>query len=146
MKWYGALSHASPGKVTHSNSPTRRHRRQHRRRSSTSSRRLSKHQPVRPHKSGRRPPSSRRSRSTRHSRPGERSPPTVPVKLRSRFQLGLETLAPPAESKWQWRRSDISPQTKRKPQPPHSTEQLSAQFLRMARQQTLQSLLEVAEG
>ena len=133
-------------RVTHSNSPTRRHRRQHRRRSSTSSRRLSKHQPARPYKSGRRPPSSRRSRSTRHSRPGERSPPTVPVKLRSRSQLGLATLAPPAESKWQWRRSDISPQTKRKPQPRHSTEQLSAQFLRMARQQTLQTYRSSASG
>ena len=109
-------------RVTHSNSLTRRHRRQHRRRSSASSRRLSKHQPVRPHKSGRRPPSSRRSRSTRHNRPGERSPPTVLVKLRSRSQLRLATLTPPAESKWQWRRSDISSQTKRKPQPRHSTE------------------------
>ena len=53
------------GRVMHSHSSTRRHRRQHRRRSSTPPRRLSKHQPVRPHKSGRRPPSSRRSRSAR---------------------------------------------------------------------------------
>ena len=133
-------------RVTRSNSPTRRHRRQHRRRSSTSSRRLSKRQPLHSHRSGRRPPSSRRSRSTRHNRPGERSPPTVPVTLRSRSQLGLSTLTPHTESKWQWRRSDISPQTKRKPQPPHSTEQLSAQFLRMARQQTLQAHRSSASG
>ena len=133
-------------RVTRSNSPTRRHRRQHRRRSSTSSRRLSKRQPLHSHRSGRRPPSSRRSRSTRHNRPGERSPPTLPVTLRSRSQLGLSTLTPHTESKWQWRRSDISPQTKRKPQPPHTTEQLPAQFLHMARQQTLQAHRSSASG
>ena len=113
---------------------------------SAPARRLSKRQPLHSHRSGRRPPSSRRSRSTRHNRPGERSPPTVPVTLRSRSQLGLSTLTPHTESKWQWRRSDISPQTKRKPQPPHSTEQLSAQFLRMARQQTLQAHRSSASG
>ena len=77
-------------RVTHSHSSTRRHRRQRRRRSSASSRRLSKRQLVRPHRSGRRPPSSRRSRSARHNRPGEGSPPTVPVKLRSRSQLASQ--------------------------------------------------------
>ena len=133
-------------RASHSDSPTYRHRRQHRRRSSTSSRRPRKHQHVHPQRSGRRPTSPRRSRSTRHSRPGERSPPTVPVKLRSRSQLGLDAFTTPAESKWQWRRADISPQTKRKPQPPRTIEQLSAQFIRMARQQTLQAHRSSASG
>ena len=139
-------AHCRRSQVTRSKSPARRHRRQHRRRSSTSSRRLSKRQPQLSHRSGRKPPSSRRSRSTRHSRPGERSPPSKPVTLRSRSQLGLSTLVPHTESKWQWHRSDISPQTKRKPQPPRSTEQLSAQFLRMAKQQTLQAHHTLASG
>ena len=78
--------------------------------------------------------------------PGERSPPTLPVKLRSRSQLGLATFTTPAESKWQWCRAGVSPETKRKPQPPHKTEQLSAQFIRMARQQTLQAQRSSASG
>ena len=60
------------------------------------------------------------------------------VILRSRSQLGLPDPATPQQDKWQWRRTALSLQTKRKPQPPRNTEQLSAQFLRMARQQAQQ--------
>ena len=125
-------------RTSHSESPAHRRRRQQRRRSSTSSRRPRRHQPVHRQRSRKHPTSPRRSRS----RPGERSPPALRVMLRSRSPLGLSTFTTPPENKSQWRRAGVSPETKRKPQPPRTREQLSAQFIRMAKQQSLQAQLE----
>ena len=126
--------------TSRSDSETYRRRRHQRRRSSASSKRPRRRQQQPSHRvrSKCERASPIRSRSARRCSSGERSPHASRVTLRSRSELGLPNPTAPHQDKWQWRRTALSPQTKRRPQPPRNTEQLSAQFLRTARQQSQQ--------